>query len=305
MELRIVSPTEDGFLKEIQWNYEEIKAEVAGKMQEYTGLVYTEETIKEAKADRAKLNKFRMALEDARKAVKKKCMEPYTQFEKQVKEVLSLIDEPIGLIDSQIKEVEEARRVEKKGQIMDLYEKHIGSLRGLLPFPHIFREEWLNTTKSLKSIEKEIQEMVAQVNRDMDTIEALHTKYERHVVDYYIRTLDLAGALQENARLEEQEKLLLQRQEEEKAQKQAEEAVKEAAERGFQEPAPELEEAALYNSDMPASEKQEDLVRYVVGLEISGTRSQLQAFQDFLNENGILYHVTEKARRENGNVIRE
>ena len=49
-------------MKEIRWNNEELKAEIAEKMQEYKSLAFTEETIKEAKADRAKLNKLRTAL---------------------------------------------------------------------------------------------------------------------------------------------------------------------------------------------------------------------------------------------------
>jgi len=62
MELRIISPSDNGFLKTIEWNHEDIKAEVAAKMQEYAGLVYTEESIKTAKEDRAALNKFKDAL---------------------------------------------------------------------------------------------------------------------------------------------------------------------------------------------------------------------------------------------------
>ncbi len=114
MELKILSPQEGGFVKEIRWNNEELKAEIAEKMQEYKSLAFTEETIKEAKADRAKLNKLRTAFEDERKRIKKLCMAPYDEFEKQVKELIALIDEPIRLIDGQIKEVEEQRRVEKK-----------------------------------------------------------------------------------------------------------------------------------------------------------------------------------------------
>ena len=46
----------------IEWNYEELKAEIAERVQHYETLVYTDETIKEAKADRANLNKLKKAL---------------------------------------------------------------------------------------------------------------------------------------------------------------------------------------------------------------------------------------------------
>ena len=45
-------------------------------------LVYTADQIKDAKKDRAKLNKFVTALEDKRKEIKKQVMQPYTAFEK-------------------------------------------------------------------------------------------------------------------------------------------------------------------------------------------------------------------------------
>lgn len=120
MELKIMSPQEGGFVKEIKWNNEELKAEIAEKMQEYKSLVFTEETMKDAKADRAKLNKLKTAFEDERKRIKKLCMEPYETFEKQVKEVIALIEEPIRLIDQQIKEVEERKSWRKRARFWNI-----------------------------------------------------------------------------------------------------------------------------------------------------------------------------------------
>lgn len=74
MELKIISPQENGFVEEIKWNNEELKAEIAAKMEDYRGLVFTEENISDAKKDRANLNKLKSAFEDERKRVKKLCM---------------------------------------------------------------------------------------------------------------------------------------------------------------------------------------------------------------------------------------
>ena len=38
MELKIYSPTEEGFLKSIEWNHEEIKREVAERVRYYKNL---------------------------------------------------------------------------------------------------------------------------------------------------------------------------------------------------------------------------------------------------------------------------
>ena len=81
MELEIYNPTKENTVKQIDWNFEELKKEITEKAEMYGSLVYTDENIKEAKADIAKLNKFIKVLEDKRKDVKKMMLEPYTQFE--------------------------------------------------------------------------------------------------------------------------------------------------------------------------------------------------------------------------------
>ena len=87
----------------IETNGEELKAWLSEKLTQYNALVVTPETIKAAKDDKAKLTKLRAALEERRKEVKRQCMAPYEDFERKYKELLALIDEPIGKIDTQIK----------------------------------------------------------------------------------------------------------------------------------------------------------------------------------------------------------
>ena len=49
MEFRLINPTEDGFLRRIQWNKEELEAAVRAKIAGYENVFYTEENIKAAK----------------------------------------------------------------------------------------------------------------------------------------------------------------------------------------------------------------------------------------------------------------
>ena len=107
MELRLLNPTEDGFLRKIEWNRSEIEPEVRRIAEEYKGLVYTEDTIPDAKKDRAYLRKLISSIEDRRKLVKKKINEPYEEFEAEVKEVVAIAQEQADLIDKQIKDYED------------------------------------------------------------------------------------------------------------------------------------------------------------------------------------------------------
>ena len=88
MELRIYNPQEDGFVQKIEWNYEELKTEVAAAADEYAVSVYTDETIKQAKADRAKLNKFVDALKGKRTEIRRKLLEPDGPFGQEVQDII-------------------------------------------------------------------------------------------------------------------------------------------------------------------------------------------------------------------------
>lgn len=299
MELKILSPQEGGFVKEIRWNNEELKTEIAEKMQEYKSLAFTEETIKEAKADRAKLNKLRTAFEDERKRIKKLCMAPYNEFEKQVKELIALIDEPIQLIDGQIKEVEEQRKIEKKGKVLEFYGSVIGSLKGVLPFEKVFRSEYLNATKSMKSITEEIQSLINRVNADLDTIEGFGSKYELQIKDAYLKTLDLSTAMQEKARLEEVERRLAERRQEE--QRRAEErAAREAADaQNRMQPDPQPiqpeagEEKAESREGTIQTEEKSETQFFQMDFRVWGTKDQIMGLRQYLIDNKIKFGKVE------------
>lgn len=303
MELKILSPQEGGFVKEIQWNNEELKAEIAEKMQEYKTLVFTEETIKEAKADRSRLNKLRTAFEDERKRIKKLCMAPYDAFERQVKEVVALIDEPIGLIDRQIKEVEEQKRIEKKGKILEFYEISIGTLKGILPFDKVFKAEYLNVSRSLKSIMEEIDALISRVNTDLNTIEGFGSKYEFQIKDVYLRTLDLSSAMQEKARLEAVEQRLMERkQEEERRASERRKAEQEAAQREAAEkesiaqcvPAAATEvvtEEVSQPDPVENQSAQEEMCS--IDFRVWGTREQIMALRQYMIDNKIKFGKVE------------
>ena len=76
MEVRVTPAIEQIIPPQISFNFEEIRAELAQKLQVYQNMVVTESGVKEAKADRANLNKFKAALADSRKSVKSQWNQP-------------------------------------------------------------------------------------------------------------------------------------------------------------------------------------------------------------------------------------
>lgn len=288
MELKILNPQEGGFLKEIQWNNEELKEEIAEKMQEYTSLVFTEDTIKEAKADRAKLNKLRTAFEDERKKVKKQCMEPYEKFERQVKELTALIDEPIRLIDSQIKEAEEFRKTQKRKDIETMF-----SEIGFQPFvslEKIWDEKWLNASVSMNRIEEQMKTRMYQIGNDVATINNL-PEFSFEAMEVYKKSLDLTMAIQEGQRLSEIQKRKAAYEEEQK-RKAAEEA-----ERKRQEESEKLQQVPAHSVERKQDAKKPDEIAepkiMKLDFRVWGTEEQLMGLRQYMINNKIKFGKVE------------
>ena len=220
MEFRLINPTEDGFLRVIKWNKEELEAAVRHKIAAYQNVVYTEDNMKQAKADRAEMNKLTKAIEERRKMVKKIINEPYDVFEAELKEILALIQEPVGIIDRQVKAFEDQQKEEKKKSIQKSYDEVIGDLAEVLPFERVFDSRYLNQTYKLATAQAEVKAKVEKVRTDLETIDSLESKYKLNAKDVYIKTLDLSKALAENKRLSDLEEKL----EAEKRRKAEEEA---------------------------------------------------------------------------------
>ena len=284
MEFKIVNPQESLIAQEIQWNNKELKQEIAAKMADYKTLVFTEETVKDAKKDRATLNKLKTAFEDERKRIKKLYLDPYNKFETQIKEVIALIEEPISLIDRQIKEVEENKKLQKKSEIEKMF-----SEMGFQPFvtlEKIWDPKWLNATVSLSSIETKMKEIMFEIGNDVHTIKSL-PEFSFEAMEEYKQSLSLVQAINEGPRLVEIQKRKVA-QEEERRRREEERAVAEEAERKAVEKA--LAEAVAEEMEAPAKPVkviQEPV--YTLDFRVTATKEQLDLLKGFLQQNNITY----------------
>ena len=226
MELEIYSPSADGFVKEITWNHEQIKQEVAERVKRYQNIVYTEDQIRDAKTDRANLRKFVDALEAKRKEIKKRCLEPYEAFEKQIKEVISIVNEPIFLIDDQVKKYEEGKREEKREAIEAFWItlSEDGKVPEGISLAQIFNDKWLNATVNIKTVCAEILARLDQIEKDLQTLAGMPV-FPFEATEVYRCTLDVNRAIEEGKRLSE----IQRKKEEAEAARKAAEQVGETA----------------------------------------------------------------------------
>ena len=195
MELIIKNPTNDEFIKKINWNFEELKEEIKNKVEIYNNFVYSAENLKAAKSDRTKLNKLKTAINEKRKEIKKLCLKPYEEFESEVKQILSIIDEPITQIDTQIKAEEEKEKKQKRGNLEVYYIENYGDNIGKqIKLDKIFDDKWLKKSCSLKKAKEEIDEKAKEINENIETLNEL-PMFAFEAKEKYLQTLDIKYAL--------------------------------------------------------------------------------------------------------------
>lgn len=204
MELIVKTDLETAIPAIIDWNHEALKAELSERLAHYNNLVVTEDAIKDAKSDRAKLNKLRTAFDDKRKDVKKACLKPYEDFEKKAKEIIALIDQPIAAIDAQTKAFDEIQLSDKRNTLAAFYTANIGELREILPIEKVLPAKWENKGETVVSITQQMLTTIQKVKNEIGIIKAMKLDFEQNVLDVYLRTLDMSAALAEKTRMEEQ-----------------------------------------------------------------------------------------------------
>jgi len=211
----------------IRCNFEDVKAQLSAKMAEYQGAVFTEESKSVAKAELASLRKTRDEVEKRRKEVKAQCLVPYNDFEEKVKELLEIIDEPICLIDSQLKEMEAERIRKRHADVETLYAECAGEWAEYLPLKEIYVKKWDNATTSLKQIEKELLTMIEKVSSEVAIIRNTQSDVVDDALQIYQKSRELGAALTRINTYEDNKKRALEaerirRQQEEEQRLQAE-----------------------------------------------------------------------------------
>ena len=186
--------------EQIFFNYEELKTELLQKVSVYETMVYGEDQIKEAKADRANLNRMKKALNDERIRREKEYMEPFNQFKAQIAEIISIIDKPVAVIDRQVKAAEEQQKQEKLEKIREFFERV--NLNEFVQFEQILDQKWLNASVSMKSIEDAIIAKGNKIMEDLAVVRSLPS-YAFEAEQAYLSSLDLAKAVSEAHGLQE------------------------------------------------------------------------------------------------------
>jgi len=175
--------------------YEKIKKTALQLADALQSIEVTEETIKTSKAILAAVNKRVKQLEDERIKIKKVMLEPYKDFEDQVKEIVGIVKEADEIVRQQVKDLEEKERQEKQQQLADLFHKRksMYTLGDLIKFEDFLKQKYLNKSTSIESVEMEMVDFLEQTEKDVKVLKSL-PDLNAHV-SAYLKTFDLALAM--------------------------------------------------------------------------------------------------------------
>lgn len=175
----------------INWDFEKIKAELARKLSDYEGIVYTDE--KSAKADKKELKKLKDQFEEKRKAFKKLCLEPYEEIEPKVKEIVEMIDGKSAYIDKVVKEYGENEKQKKAEEIKKFYDNKafiLGEHAETL-YEKLFDQKWLLKGTKKPQYEEGVQEAIVRAKRDIEDIKAMDSPFVDTLLKTYVETLSM------------------------------------------------------------------------------------------------------------------
>lgn len=279
MQIEIYSPTNGHPLPPVEWNYTAVKQWLEDGLSAYKGRVYTEDTVTEAKKDRANLNKLADAIDTKRKEMKAMYLEPYALFETQAKELTAMVKEQVLEIDAQVKTFEAFKKEQKMATIKtEIYGPLIGNLAALVPYEKLHDAKWLNVTVNLSTVAEEIARKIERITKGLSAIDSLEleSNIAVQVKDVFLKHFDLAEAIDEKDRLIRQKAELERIKAEQSAPK-----VEPPAEVKYTPTEPERPTQAQPVAD-DAGEK-----IHTVTFRIHVTSAQLRGLGDYMKANGI------------------
>lgn len=258
----------------VDFNYQELKKDIAEKTLPYKGLIVTEDAIPVAKSDLANLRKLEKAIDDRRKAVKKEFNAPYMEFEAKIKDILSDIQEAEANIDSQVKAFEQKEQDAKFAKIKQFFELTFHDFINDVRFETVYNPKWINKGCKMADIEEEIASSANRLYADIEVVKGLKSSHEISLLNTLFHTLDLGEALK-------QHNILVALEERQKAEEQAKQEQVVAPEEKT-DPAPSQEPTEQFVVDTPKPLQ-------VIDFRVWVNDEQKAALRNFLVSNGIRY----------------
>lgn len=269
----------------VEINFEEVEKELNSLLKKYDGLVFTEKEAKECRNTIAELRKVKNSINKYRVDTKKKLTEPITTFENQCKALVEKVDEVIEPLKEQADEFDEKQRHEKLKKIEEIKVRVIEDLQLSEEVAELLmiEDRFLNKSTTLKSIEEsfheQANELILQKQNEVQTkelikqhVEIVNLKNEIELLDSsYVHLIGVKKIDEIKEIIDRDAKSVVDNNEREKR----------------------LAGAKKMKETFDQDIKELDPEEFIEVYEVIGTESQLDALEDFMNQEKIQWKVIE------------
>lgn len=181
---------------QVMFNGYEFYKEQAIQIADYVrSIEVTEETIGDAKKELAIARKGVKELDRRRIDIKKEIQLGYAEFEAQLKEITSIIDEADKELGAKVRVLDEAERDRKQEAIKEVWDKRIQQYAiadlDQNAFNHWLTPQHLNKSTSMKSVESDMVDWLEQRESDVALLKTMDDEY---LVEY-LGTYDITSAI--------------------------------------------------------------------------------------------------------------
>ena len=145
-------------------NKEKLDALVDAVVKKYSGIVVTEDTLKECKKTLTELRKLSKELNAKRLEKQRQYETPVKEFKAQIDAYINQINDVISDIKQGTDEFEEKRKAEKQEAIQNLIAEMAGNY-GVDPEAIEIDKKWLNKSTTMKKITEEIANKMKEKQR--------------------------------------------------------------------------------------------------------------------------------------------
>ncbi len=264
---------------EIESNMKEVKGYVENLNNYYKNISFTEETIKEAKDEKTKVNKFKKQVSDYRKNIIAEYNKPIKAFEDTAKETERLLTETYNTINQQVANYENKQKEIKEQEIKDYFEEY----RKANNIDFITYEQVkINVTlsASMKSLKEQAKSFIDKIADDLKLIETQEHKVE--ILVEYKQTLNVSQAItmvtnrfkaiEEEKKIQEQKVVHIEMNK-----------AHEITQKSYEQ----LESVFNKPLEQPKEEKKEEIL--TLKFTVRGTRTKLRELKQFLENGGYDY----------------
>ena len=250
-------------LPKIKQQLQIISDEVDKEIEYALSLECNDDSVKEVKNARARLNKIKTTMEDKRKQVKNAVLNPYNDLVKnKLASADTTLKEKIDSVENQLKQ-------QKEDELREFVKQHCEANNVHIEFERI----GLNITlsASMKSLKEQAKDFIERVASDLKLIEL--EEYSSEILyEYNKNGLDFANAkikvIERHKQLEEIQKQQEMKQEQERQEEQVVEKVDEI---------------------VTPKEIIEDDELITVSFKVTGTKEQIKKIKELIIELGVNY----------------